>query len=615
MKKVIKNYVNDRSIIRECPVIKGMMQGVFKNYTEGDCPSECLIYHRITYLEHCIERGSVPEQIEELLKDESSQVRKLSQKILAQHGISARSLIDDPAHEIRAAYILKTTNFDDLIESIDDESKMVKICLLRRLQSVNGNCNGSNHDVLIPKEKQEQVFAKLCTYINDRDHRVRLELIKTLNVFSGLSDKFVLSLFDKKNIGLFIYGAEDEMSEIREKLIMSIETFLRKATSNAIFEYLIDMLNDESESVRETVGAVLCRVTACFRLTATKEQYFFILNGIEEDNVKIRNGILRVLSNLCYASVEIYEILAEQRNAEDSVILGIIKRIVRRNRNLFKRNLESIYSYSIFDENPFERGSLKRFYNLKYLSKLVVLHTLSKYYKIDISEPMRRDFKFLSLKLFKKRAKVPIDMIEATRMAVVHLFEEDKCWDDEHFKAFDRNIVLIRFYIELSKAFLLFISSGNRKELIRIFYTFVMKYSKGIEPQGNLLELLGLQASSFSKTSILDYFNNLDFMHIYTHIVMCEFVVVVPERIAVFKHTKALAIFVAFLHYAYSNTSFKFVVEDPGSANTLEYCLSEKVQVVIKNCPEMLSCYIVAKYNDELVRMSNIGLVNIDYVE
>lgn len=159
--------------------------------------------------------------------------------------------------------------------------------------------------ISVPSERQEQVLTKLGDYINDKDHTVRLEFTRALRAFPSLPAKFILKLFDKKNIGLFIFGAEDEMMEVRRELVLSIETFVGETTAGVVFEYLIDMLNDEAEAVRETVAQVLCRISASCRLTAGVSQLNFILGGLEENNARIRKGILRLLTYELASKVKI----------------------------------------------------------------------------------------------------------------------------------------------------------------------------------------------------------------------------------------------------------------------------------------------------------------------
>lgn len=102
---------------------------------------------------------------------------------------------------------------------INDENRMVRKQILKRLQlrPDGGTCDasdascvafnaplGDNPLIAMPSKRQEQVLVQISDYINDKDHTVLLEFVRSPRAFYSLPPKFVSRLFDKKNIGLFV---------------------------------------------------------------------------------------------------------------------------------------------------------------------------------------------------------------------------------------------------------------------------------------------------------------------------------------------------------------------------------------------------------------------------
>lgn len=599
-----------------CPVLYRILNGDFANVLDRACCHECQVYHKSSYLEHCLSARQVPESIEQFMADDSSYVRRLAQRIAIEQRLPLRSMACDPTHEIRAAHLYSTNLLSDLLNSIDDENRSTRICILRRLRPAADQKPAENRthiypqfsQIEIPLAQREDVLQRLSKYISDKDYTVRLEFVRSLGAFSGLSLKFICKLFDKKNIGLFIYGAEDEMLEVRRQLVLSIETFAQEGTLATVLDYLVDMLNDESETVRETVVSVLCRLSKKYKLEVNDEQVACIFSGLGEGNVYIKSGLLKLISNLYYSSTDIYFHLTTQDSLDTASVLKHLGLLILRNKELFMANLASIYSYDPFSENLLQSKTGKSsLYNIEYLAELVLLKNLSKHYELKIPKPVKKHFKFLKLKLFKDRTSGSDEMAERLCLLMLKILKGDFAYSDGIFHEFNGNQPAVAF---LKQAYFALDAKLRADDAIP-FMTLVHGFGAADEAFG-LIETPGIPPflensyDVFNQQTLIKFLENLSKTQAYKSIVRHEFAVSVPSSVSVHRcpGPHSCAQFKAYLYYGHVADNIKFIVEDPSTTNKLVFALGEKVEVVIDECPPGIMCYIAVTYPDVSIKLS-----------
>lgn len=602
-----------------------MQNGDFSGHEHGACPDECQAYHQMLYLEHCLRTAAAPAALHDFLASSSSRVRRLAQLVAEQQGIAVRSMLNDPCSTIREAYLRKTECLDDLLRSINDENRFMRVRILRRIQAI-----------AIPPERRMEVLQALAEYINDKDYPVRLEFARTLRVFRGLRPDFIAQLFDKKDLGLFIYGAEDEFYDVRETLVRSINTFVTPETIALIFDYLIDMLNDESDAVRRAVVHMLKRLSRRHALAVDDSQLSFILDSLEECDSCIKEGILGLIAHLRYRSIAVYFQLLKQQSIADAVVLRCLRQLVQHNHQLFHDSLPYIYKHSeLIDESDaydlYERG---------YLACLVVLSILRRHYDSPVSKRVRKDFQFLRLKLYNRRPRVDYTRAMAMREKAIR-FAEGK---EEHGGEVEVDENAAQSYFHgLFQALKEYRSEGKKDGLFRFSYQFKIdkarergahaRISKGIcsgygDPGDGLINK-AINRRCRERTSKIDIpeitperilsdsfsmdliHENLRFLEpsIFDRILFSEFIVNVPESIVLIKNMPVE--FQAFLFFGYTADSIVFIVEDSSSQAKIVYGLEERVRVVIDDCRSDLICYIAACAGDGLCKLSSEARISI----
>lgn len=95
---------------------------------------------------------------------------------------------------------------------MNDENKMVRKQILKRLQPRPGG--GACVVCCVQRSSWEQPADRCAEQAPGAGSRAA-KFIRALRAFSSLPPKFVSRVFDMKNIGLLVLGAEDEMVETR----------------------------------------------------------------------------------------------------------------------------------------------------------------------------------------------------------------------------------------------------------------------------------------------------------------------------------------------------------------------------------------------------------------
>ncbi|ORD95021.1 hypothetical protein ECANGB1_1711 [Enterospora canceri] len=298
-------------------------------------------------------------------------------------------------------------NIDKLVICMRDDNPEVRKCVIERLRKIKES-----------KIFDLKLLERSCFLVCDRDSDVRLCYAKLLHRFRNISCNDKEKLFDKNELGLFIYAIEDEDIAVKNEFIKALEHFLVPEAVN----FLIDMLNEDSEIIRMTVSKVLKKATKIKNeegmvIKCTDSQIKFILLCLEENNTVIQHNVLTVLSHLYQNSEKLFFALLRNRTLNDELKINKLLKMVENNTGFFLEYLNKNVDYT-FDNN----NTLK---DEKYFGDLIILKAVLKENKnmiCQISGKIKEDLKFLEFKLRSKNTgeidfdKVECDLIENKRL-------------------------------------------------------------------------------------------------------------------------------------------------------------------------------------------------------
>lgn len=339
------------------------------------------IIRTILFLTECLRQKKNPEDILNFTSycyNVNSKIRYLALKICHKDKNLALKYfkIDDPSASIRCILIRKSRCCSEIVQFLKDFNTEVKLSALKAFSRLK-----------ISKEDQNKYISHFWNLINDRSYEVRLSFAKVLKNFNQLNSELFLKLFDKEDVGTFIFAAEDEYEDVRKQSILSLSHIISKDVANCAFNFLVDILGDDFLEIRETAMKVLCSICKKFTIKKSSNDLFSVLCCFREGSPILRKYLLKVLSRIYYDSVNIVESLLNYK-LEDNELLPTVKKIVRKNFKEFQINhLKQFFQFSTQED----RSS----YNIKYMVDLTILKELNKKMPIELDNKTRSEFKIL----------------------------------------------------------------------------------------------------------------------------------------------------------------------------------------------------------------------------
>jgi integrator complex subunit 4 len=321
-------------------------------YLSSGCPEECRVHHIVLYLENVLEAGKVRDaaEITGLLDHPSPKIRKLSLLICCRYlpdEAVPSSLQNDPSAMVRSIYLRfsSTANEADLIKQTRDANPEVRACALERLAGLQDR-----------SELKLDILKAVCCAINDRELRIRTIASEAIGLFTDLPADVVQQLHSKQVkdykkralSGALIYGLEDEYLVVRKNTIRSLYSLARPEVLPQTFELLVDMLNDDDESLRELCTEYLRLLSERYELHVEMEMLLQICSSLEERSHRVRENVLVLLSNLNYRSSDVFDILIGHmnRNIEPKRIFACVRLIVGKNGEVFYQSLDKFHRYT-----------------------------------------------------------------------------------------------------------------------------------------------------------------------------------------------------------------------------------------------------------------------------
>lgn len=441
---------------RRCTAVDEIRSGDFANLFSERCTVECRWYHATFYLEYCLQTGTRPRRISRLLRSASPMVRLLSLRAALKYRLPVKSMMNDAFCDIRAIFIHRVGSLDDVLSHCEDTNGVVRKAILSRLLASTfyenvqpalvgpptgpGAGPGTDPDrrelivqqeraragrssrisltripLLIPISSHERILLSLQNYLYDGDPIVRRRYLRLYRKFTHVSGHFISKLFSGTGRGLFrlfLHGLEDDDTRVRIETIRTIEKLATTKSIEIIMENIIDMIDEESGSVRYYVMRTLSRLTSRFKLKIDEsqiEQLTVSLNRTRGNNHGIDSHVADFLMNLKYSSFHIYSSVLHELNISGPVgddpgleqwrRLKILRGIANNNRKLFLTNTDRIHQSISNIPSHLSMEDLWSPANLPYLSWLVVLSVTREGPASEMDETTRLNIRSVDEKL------------------------------------------------------------------------------------------------------------------------------------------------------------------------------------------------------------------------
>lgn len=340
----------------------------------ADSDSEHQVIQSILFLGVCIRNSVIPDNIEAFCRSCNSKIRYLALKACKGNDelIGKYFRADDPSSSIRQVMVGRSASLSEIVSSFRDSNSGVKVAALKALSRLR-----------IGRADQNIFIMDLLPLINDKEHEVRLLFSKVLRKFSKLTGEVLAKLFDKEDIGTLIYAAEDEYEDVRAESVVSLRYVIKKKVASDGFDFLMDILNDDSLRVREL--AMKSMYSICRKYTITKESngLFGVLVCLREMSPILKKFLLKIVARIRYKDVSIVSHLFST-DLEDGEVLETVRKIVRRNTNVFRDAAKT--TLFIFSKN----GD-RSLYKIEYLVDLVIMQELMRTTDLHISDQVRKD--------------------------------------------------------------------------------------------------------------------------------------------------------------------------------------------------------------------------------
>ncbi|EDV29602.1 uncharacterized protein TRIADDRAFT_19885, partial [Trichoplax adhaerens] len=255
---------------------------------------------------------------------------------------------------------LELPSYDRAVQSIKDDYEDVRINAMKMIWAISMEYSDSFYKSLLSGEENklaDEGFIKICGMMTDLSMKVRVEAAKLLGIFHPVSFKYLEQTLDKKIMshlqkrksdhekkiervkagesavswssgrvwkkdapkpeltvddvnlmesgacGAFVHGLEDEFMEVR---IVTVESMCLlgqryEPFAHLLTDFIVDMLNDEIESVR--LAAIHCLKRLAHKITLRDDQLNIVLDLLKDRSTEIRNALRILLRSLHFTTV------------------------------------------------------------------------------------------------------------------------------------------------------------------------------------------------------------------------------------------------------------------------------------------------------------------------
>lgn len=342
--------------------------------------SEHQTIQTILFLDRCVRSSTVPDGLEVLSRSENSKIRLLALKSCQGDSRLVKKYfrMDDPSSAIREAMISRSHSLPEIVLCLKDSNSGVKIAALRAISRLS-----------IDRAVQNMLIDDLLPLINDREHEVRLLFTKILRKFNKLSNEALMKMFDKGGMGTLIYAAEDEYEDVRGEAVISLCHIIKKKAALSGFDFLMDILNDDSLRVRELAMKSMYKISKRYTIVKEEGGMFGVLVCLREVSPVLRRFLLKVVSQVRYRDTLIVSHLFNV-GLEDREILETVRKVVKRNTDVF---LDAMRKSGFLFSNDEDRT----LYRTEYLVDLMVMRELMGATDLEVSDVVRKDLGLIML--------------------------------------------------------------------------------------------------------------------------------------------------------------------------------------------------------------------------
>ena len=348
---------------------------------------------QISFLENCLQTNKKLNDLEVYGRSESPKIRHLAALLAIETYGTCADIVsfDDPCYLVRSVALLYCRDLSILQKHLKDSNSPVRLSVLKSLYQIN-----------LSESQQNELILQILPFVNDKELAIRHFFSKLLAKFTLISSQIVLKMFEKEDIGTFIYGAEDEAIEARIQLIKSMDVLITDETALCAFEFLCDLLNDDSIEVRSVCIKLLYRISKKYKIQRDSKNLFGLIFCSREKNRTIKKYLFKTLSNIRYSEISMVRQILNLFDSTE-MMLVVLKKIIKMNISLFEEELMS-KTYLFSTEKQ------RKKYEKEYLCDLLTIKEVMKYepsttspefhiilkHLVQIDKKLKKDFKRLN---------------------------------------------------------------------------------------------------------------------------------------------------------------------------------------------------------------------------
>ncbi|KAM0687147.1 Integrator complex subunit 4 [Conglomerata obtusa] len=273
-----------------------------ESYFSSNCIPECINELKIRYIRHTRQILTY----EQIQQDKSPQFRQVAVSHVKDQSI-IKKFLNDPARNVRLSALKLHKPCYSLLLFLEDPNWELRLVAIRKITDKNFIRKCENH-------KLHHIFAQVCLLITDPNVNVRIAVSKSLKNFRRINHAKIRELISKKDCndnvapGTFVHGFEDENEDVRINIIESISVLTNNnEMANETFDFLVDLLNDDVERVKEKAAFWMLRISEAFKVLVNVEMVDLIFCNFGERNIFIKDRLYEVVNHLyCNDSIVEY---------------------------------------------------------------------------------------------------------------------------------------------------------------------------------------------------------------------------------------------------------------------------------------------------------------------
>ncbi|KAJ4764135.1 Integrator complex subunit 4 [Rhynchospora pubera] len=212
---------------------------------------------------------------------------------------------------------------------IGDDDEFVRVAAVRMV-GLCGEMLGEKENGVDKTGQMDTIFTQICSMARDMSVKVRIEAFNALGKVKLVSDAVLMQSLSKKILGsknggksiikldkaskpcaagAYIHGIEDEFYVVRKSACRSlgIHAVMSFKFADDSINYLMDLMNDDSESVRLEALDSLFRMAAQGCLNVQEKHVHMFLGLLTDMSSLVRHGARKILQLMKLPKLEIFK--------------------------------------------------------------------------------------------------------------------------------------------------------------------------------------------------------------------------------------------------------------------------------------------------------------------